>query len=120
MNKELLQSLKIAVGCLKSGIKDPEIIADLEKTIHKGELRELFVEECRKGLKMVTLTEQMKVVKSEIERRKREFPRYVESGKITQLEANYQIEAMEYVVNTLQAVLDFERSFIVKNQKLFQ
>jgi hypothetical protein len=51
MNKELLQSLKIAVGCLKSGIKDPEIIADLEKTIHKGELRELFVEECRKGLK---------------------------------------------------------------------
>lgn len=68
---------------------------------------------------MVTLTEQMKVVKSEIERRKREFPRYVESGKITQLEANYNIEAMEYVYNSLHALLEFERSFIAKNEKLF-
>lgn len=51
MHKELLQALKIAVNCMKSGVKDPEIIADLEKTIHKGELRELFVEECQKGFK---------------------------------------------------------------------
>lgn len=35
-------------------------------------------------------------------------------------EANYQIELMEYVLNTLQAVLNFERDFIAKNQKLFQ
>ena len=51
MRKELLQALKIAVNCMKSGVKDPEIISDLEKTIHKAELQELFIEECRKGLK---------------------------------------------------------------------
>lgn len=50
MHKELLQALKIAVNCMKSGVKDPEIISDLEKTIHKAELQELFIEECRKGL----------------------------------------------------------------------
>lgn len=69
---------------------------------------------------MVTLTEQMKVVKSEIDRRKKEFPKYVAAGRITQQEADYQIEAMEYVLNTLNAVLEFERSFIAKNQKLFE
>lgn len=51
MHKELLQALKIAVNCMKSGVKDPEIISDLEKTIHKGELRELFIEECQRKLK---------------------------------------------------------------------
>lgn len=50
MRKELLQALKIAVNCMKSGVKDPEIISDLEKTIHKAELQELFIEECQKGL----------------------------------------------------------------------
>lgn len=69
---------------------------------------------------MVTITEQIKCVRREIDYRKRLYPRWVQEGKITQQEANYQIEAMEYVVNTLQAVLDFERGFIVKNQKLFQ
>lgn len=68
---------------------------------------------------MVTLTEQMKVVKSEIDRRKKEFPKYVAAGRITQLEANYNIEAMEYVYNSLNALLEFERSFIAKNEKLF-
>ena len=69
---------------------------------------------------MVTITEQMKVVKSEIDRRKKDFPKYVAAGRITQFEANYNIEAMEYVLNTLQAVLDFQRGFIAKNQKLFE
>lgn len=69
---------------------------------------------------MVTITEQIKCVRREIDYRKRLYPRWVQEGKITQQEANYQIEAMEYVVNTLQAVLDFERGFIAKNQKLFQ
>ncbi len=68
---------------------------------------------------MVTITEQIKCVRREIDYRKRLYPRWVQDGKITQQEANYQIEAMEYVLNTLQAVLDFERGFIAKNQKLF-
>lgn len=68
---------------------------------------------------MVTISEQIKCVRREIDYRKRLYPRWVQDGKITQQEANYQIEAMEYVLNTLQAVLDFERGFIAKNQKLF-
>lgn len=51
MHKELLKSLKIAVNCMKSGVKDPEIVSDLEKTIHKAELQELFIEEYQRKLK---------------------------------------------------------------------
>ena len=68
---------------------------------------------------MVTITEQIKVVRCEIGKRKTFYPKLVAEGKMTQQGANYQIEAMEYVLNTLQAVLDFERSYIAKNQKLF-
>lgn len=69
---------------------------------------------------MVTLTEQIKGVRREIDYRKRLYPRWVQDGKMTQQEANYQIELMEYVLNTLHAVLTFERDFISKNQKLFE
>lgn len=69
---------------------------------------------------MVTITEQIKVVRREIGKRKSFYPRWVAEGKMTQQEADYQIEAMEYVLNTLQAVLNFERDYIAKNQKLFE
>jgi hypothetical protein len=69
---------------------------------------------------MVTLTEQIKGVRREIDYRKRLYPRWVQDGKMTQQEANYQIELMEYVLNTLHAVLTFERDYISKNQKLFE
>lgn len=69
---------------------------------------------------MVTLTEQIKGVRREIDFRKRVYPKQVAEGKMTQQEANYQIELMEYVLNTIQAVLAFERDFISKNQNLFK
>lgn len=69
---------------------------------------------------MVTITEQIKVVRREIGKRKTFYPKWVAEGKMTQQEANYQIEAMEYVLNTLNAVLEFEHSFIAKKQKLFE
>ena len=69
---------------------------------------------------MVTITEQMKGVRREIDYRKRLYQKWVADGRMTQQEANYQIELMEYVLNTLNAVLEFERSFIAKNQKLFE
>lgn len=68
----------------------------------------------------MTVTEQMKAVRREIDYRKRLYPKWVADGRMTQQEANYQIELMEYVLNTLNAVLEFERSFIAKNQKLFE
>lgn len=69
---------------------------------------------------MATITEQMKCVKREIDYRRRLYPKWVADGKLSQHEADYQIEAMEYVYNTLNAVLEFERGFIAKNQKLFE
>lgn len=69
---------------------------------------------------MVTISEQIKGVRREIDYRKRLYPKWVADGRMTQQEANYQIELMEYVVNTLQAVLDFQRGFIAKNEKLFR
>ena len=69
---------------------------------------------------MVTISEQIKGVRREIDYRKRLYPKWVADGRMTQKEADYQIELMEYVVNTLQAVLDFKRGFIAKNEKLFK
>lgn len=69
---------------------------------------------------MVTLTEQIKIVRREIDYRKRLYPKWVAEGKISQQEADYQIEGMQYVCNSLHALLDFQRSFIAKNEKLFQ
>lgn len=69
---------------------------------------------------MVTICEQIKGVRREIDYRKRLYPKWVADGRMTQKEADYQIELMEYVVNTLQAVLDFQRGFIAKNEKLFK
>lgn len=68
---------------------------------------------------MVTISEQIKGVKREIDYRKRLYPKWVAEGKMTKLDADYQIELMEYVANTLQAVLNFQRDFIAKNQNLF-
>lgn len=68
----------------------------------------------------VTLTEQIKCVRRELDYRRRLYPKWVADGKMTQNEANYEIEAMEYVLNTIQAVLNFERDFIAKNQNLFK
>lgn len=68
----------------------------------------------------MTLTEQIRAVKREIDYRKRLYPKWVAEGKLEQKEANYQIEVMEYVLNTLTALLDFHRSYITKNEKLFK
>lgn len=56
---------------------------------------------------MTTISEQIKAAKQEVDRRKRNYPKYVEAGKITQLEASYQIEIMEQIVCTLTAVKNF-------------
>ena len=63
----------------------------------------------------MTLSEQIKIVKREIDFRKRLYPKWVEKGKMTQLEANYQIDGMECVLSSLTALLNFYRDVISKN-----
>lgn len=55
----------------------------------------------------MTISEQIKIAKQEVDRRKRTYPKFVEAEKITQFEANYQIEVMEQIVCTLTAVHTF-------------
>ncbi len=55
----------------------------------------------------MTVTEQMKAVRREIDYRKRLYPKWVAEGKMTQQEANYQIEVMEQVLSTLHTVHNF-------------
>ena len=47
---------------------------------------------------MVTISEQIKGVRREIDYRKRLYPKWVADKKLTQKEADYQIELMKYVL----------------------
>ena len=65
----------------------------------------------------MTLEEQIKVVQREIDYRKRLYPVWVKNGKMTQNEANYQIEGMECVLNSLVVLHKFQIDIIAKNEK---
>ena len=65
----------------------------------------------------MTLEEQIKGVKREIEMRKRVYPKYVEAGKMTQLEANYQIDVMECTLYSLVVLRKFQLDIISKNKE---
>lgn len=68
----------------------------------------------------MTLEEQIKVVQREIDYRKRLYPVWVKNGKMTQTEANYQIEGMECVLNSLVVLHKFQIDIIAKNEKLMK
>jgi len=68
----------------------------------------------------VSLAEQIKIVQREIAFRKKLYPRWVESGKMTQIEANYQIDGMECVLNSLIVLRNFQLDLISKNEKLIK
>jgi len=68
----------------------------------------------------MTLEEQIKIVKREIGFRKRLYPVWVEKGKITQIEADYQIDGMECVLNSLLVLHKFHIDLISKNEKMVQ
>ena len=64
----------------------------------------------------MTVEEQINCVKREIGFRKRVYPSQVEKGRMTQADMNYQIECMEYVLNSLVVLQKFELSLISKNE----
>lgn len=68
----------------------------------------------------MTLEEQIKCVKREIDYRKRLYPVWVQNGKMTQNDANYQIECMECVLNSLVVLHKFQLDIIAKNEKLIK
>ena len=68
----------------------------------------------------MTLEEQIRVVKREIDYRKRLYPVWVQNGKMTQNEANYQIDGMECVLNSLMVLHKFQIDIIAKDEKLIK
>ena len=65
----------------------------------------------------MTLDEQIRCVKREIDYRKRLYPVWVQNGKMTQNDANYQIECMECVLNSLVVLHKFQLDIIAKNER---
>lgn len=65
----------------------------------------------------MTLDEQIKCVKREIDYRKRLYPIWVQNGKMTQNDANYQIECMECVLNSLVVLHKFQLDIIAKDER---
>lgn len=51
------------------------------------------------------LTMQIACIERELRMRRRVYPRWVEAGRITQAKAEWEIDAMEGVLATLQALL---------------
>lgn len=65
----------------------------------------------------MTLEEQIKIVKREIGYRKRLYPVWIQNGKISQQEADYQIDGMECVLNSLAVLRKFQLDILSKNQE---
>lgn len=55
----------------------------------------------------IDLAAQIKCIEREIEMRKRAYPRFVEARKMTQSRADYEIEAMRAVLESLQRLRGF-------------
>lgn len=56
----------------------------------------------------MTLDEMIKEADREVALRKKCYPQWVEQGKIKQLDANYRLEVMEYIADTLRDVKEFK------------
>lgn len=65
----------------------------------------------------MTLEEQINCVKRELDYRRRLYPVWVQNGKMKQVEADYQIECMECVLNSLVVLQKFQLDIISKNKR---
>lgn len=65
----------------------------------------------------MTLNEQIKIVKKYIKFVQDNKNKWVDSGKVTELAVNYDIECLEYAVNSLTELRQFELNIIAKNER---
>ena len=56
----------------------------------------------------MTLDEMIKEADREVAMRKKWYPQWVQTGKINQVDANYRLEVMEYIADTLRDVKEFK------------
>ena len=57
----------------------------------------------------IKISEQIACVRREIAMRRRVYPRWIESGKMTQAKADREIAVMEAVLATLEKLSEHER-----------
>lgn len=65
----------------------------------------------------MTINEQIAAIRRELEYRRKLYPRWVEIKKISQKDADYQIEVMEQVLCTLITVKDFIIGTTVRDEE---
>lgn len=65
----------------------------------------------------MTLDEMIKEADREVAMRKKWYPQWVQTGKIKQLDANYRLEVMEYIADTLRDVKEFQIKIATKFDK---
>lgn len=65
----------------------------------------------------MTINEQIAAIRWELEYRRKLYPRWVEIKKISQKDADYQIEVMEQILCTLITVKDFIIGATVRDEE---
>ncbi|MBQ7412653.1 MAG: hypothetical protein IJ077_08590 [Eubacterium sp.] len=65
----------------------------------------------------MTLDEMIKEAEREVALRKKCYPQWVQTGKIKQLDANYRIEVMEWIVDTLKDLKEFQNKINTRFDK---
>ena len=65
----------------------------------------------------MTLNEMIKEADREVAMRKKHYPRFVEQGKLTQIEANYRLEVMQWIADTLRDLKDFQSKISTRFDK---
>lgn len=65
----------------------------------------------------MTFDEQIKCVEREIAYRRRCYPRWVAEGRMKQIDADYEIECMQYVLNTVKQTKQYYISLITRHDE---
>ena len=63
------------------------------------------------------LSEQIKVVRKYIKFLEDNKSKWVASGRVSELDVNYDIECLKYVINSLIELDEFEKKLISRNKK---
>lgn len=63
------------------------------------------------------LSEQIKVVRKYIKFLEDNKSKWVASGRVSELDVNYDVECLKYVINSLIELDEFEKKLISRNKK---
>lgn len=65
----------------------------------------------------MTIDEMIKEADREVAMRKKWYPQWVQTGKIKQFDANYRLEVMQWIADTLRDLKDFQSKISTRFDK---